>query len=793
MASVFPCAPLGKQPLTSSGFKDATTDETQINEWAERWPDANIATPTGLPQTFDALDVDVPVASEGRHSNGQATLRELTARRGPLPQTRQVLTRSGGVQYHFVSGTLPNNGNARLPGIDVKASGAYVLLPPSVVECEGELREYKFISDRPVVAAPAWLADEVLGSNGNGRGPAVQARTVAGRIPVGERNTTLTSLGGSLRSRGIAEPIIADALLAVNRNTCDPPLSEEEVRRIAASLSRYEPASNLRRSSRSDATSPATHERSGGTPNATNATDATDVWEGTLEEALDELARLIRRYVVLSDEDCYLLALWVAMTYVYDVWYSIPYVHITAPVEDAGKSRLLLVLSGLVSRPWKLGSGLTSSVLIRRTDEEHPTLLLDEIDSVMRSDKDLRNALTGIINDGYQADGQYWMSVPSGKGDGGWDYRGFSTFSPKAFAGIGDVLTKATRSRCLRIEMKPKMADDEWVDLEECEEEFFHNEAQPLAAWFRRWAEDKATRGALKSTTAPTTSINRKRQVFRPLIAIASLAGRRWLERAVSAAGANANTTEPLDFNRTVLACIARHLDRHPSRDGEGVHSETLCRVLQEDENVPLPQRGSWAKADKNEALIKTDQGARELAKVLKRFGVTSRPIRDAEGRQKRGYKFADLEHAVSTYLPEGGVTTVADVASPSLSQDSASCEASHFDGTSVASSNGSVPSLPEDPGFEAALSLCRYPSHRLFDWVTADGRTICGVCHPPAGSVGVQPEPTTERPQPGELGYHAYLIKARTEGWITEPERQEQLRIHRGLRPQQALGGLAE
>ena len=28
--------------------------------------------------------------------------------------------------------------------------------------------------------------------------------------------------------------------------------------------------------------------------------------------------------------------------------------------------------------------------------------------------------------------------------------------------------------------------------------------------------------------------------------------------------------------------------------------------------------------------------------------------------------------------------------------------------------------------------ALCRYPSHRPSDWRTADGRTVCGACHPP-------------------------------------------------------------
>ena len=35
---VFPCRPDDKRPCTSSGFKDATRDETQIREWWTVFP-----------------------------------------------------------------------------------------------------------------------------------------------------------------------------------------------------------------------------------------------------------------------------------------------------------------------------------------------------------------------------------------------------------------------------------------------------------------------------------------------------------------------------------------------------------------------------------------------------------------------------------------------------------------------------------------------------------------------------------------------------------------------------------
>ena len=44
---VFPCNPIDKRPLTASGFKDATRDETQILTWWQQYPNGMIGVPMG--------------------------------------------------------------------------------------------------------------------------------------------------------------------------------------------------------------------------------------------------------------------------------------------------------------------------------------------------------------------------------------------------------------------------------------------------------------------------------------------------------------------------------------------------------------------------------------------------------------------------------------------------------------------------------------------------------------------------------------------------------------------------
>ncbi len=59
------------------------------------------------------------------------------------------------------------------------------------------------------------------------------------RILSGQRNATLASLAGAMRSRGMSQQAIEAALLKENQHRCDPPLEASEVRTIAASIARY--------------------------------------------------------------------------------------------------------------------------------------------------------------------------------------------------------------------------------------------------------------------------------------------------------------------------------------------------------------------------------------------------------------------------------------------------------------------------------------------------------------------------------------------------------------------------
>src|SRR6266699_2798857 len=87
-------------------------------------------------------------------------------------------------------------------------------------------------------------------------------------------------------------------------------------------------------------------------------------WDEPVEGArlLDELRDFIRQYVVLPDHAAEVLALFVAHTYLLDAAEFTPYILVTSPVRECGKSTLLELLDHLVHRARATG-GITAGAL----------------------------------------------------------------------------------------------------------------------------------------------------------------------------------------------------------------------------------------------------------------------------------------------------------------------------------------------------------------------------------------------------------------------------------------------
>lgn len=234
--AVFPLTPGSKRPIAgSNGLKDATTDITQIGLWwGRQYPDANIGIATGERSGIVVLDVDV------KHgASGAASLAALIAEHSTLPPTPEQTTPTGGTHYLFRYAPGVRNSAGKLgPGLDIRGDGGYIAAAPSITN-DGVYawRNLLDLDVMPIAPMPEWLLKLLRPATAK-----IAAEPVVGTIMDGSRNSTLASLAGTMRRRGMSEDAIREALFIENAEKCDPPLDETEVAEIAHSMMRYEPA-----------------------------------------------------------------------------------------------------------------------------------------------------------------------------------------------------------------------------------------------------------------------------------------------------------------------------------------------------------------------------------------------------------------------------------------------------------------------------------------------------------------------------------------------------------------------
>ncbi|WP_137844652.1 bifunctional DNA primase/polymerase [Microbacterium sp. 2FI] len=139
---IFPCKPTEKRPLTEHGFRDATSDGSQIARWWSRWPEANIGMPTGRASAVEVVDIDV----HGR-VRGFAAF-ELARREGLVDRWQALVrTASGGMHAYYPADPdrVQASWQAASAGIDFRGEGGYVIVPPSLVLFEGNRSTYELI------------------------------------------------------------------------------------------------------------------------------------------------------------------------------------------------------------------------------------------------------------------------------------------------------------------------------------------------------------------------------------------------------------------------------------------------------------------------------------------------------------------------------------------------------------------------------------------------------------------------------------------------------------------------
>src|SRR5438093_3221857 len=151
--------------------------------------------------------------------------------------------------------------------------------------------------------------------------------------------------------------------------------------------------------------------------------------------------------------------LWVVHTFAFELRRVSTYLGIESPEKECGKTTLMTLLSRLVNRP-AVAANISSPAFYRAIEELRPTLLIDEADTLLPGNAQLR----GILNAGYTREMAYVLRVVNEAG--GSKLARYSCWGPKAIAQIGH-LPDTLRTRCIILPMQKKTEEEACEPLPE--------------------------------------------------------------------------------------------------------------------------------------------------------------------------------------------------------------------------------------------------------------------------------------------------------------------------------------
>ncbi len=341
-------------------------------------------------------------------------------------------------------------------------------------------------------------------------------------------------------------------------------------------------------------------------------------------ELLDALAATFRRFVALPDGAAETLSLWVLHTHVLDASDVTPRLVLRSPTRRCGKTTTLALLGALVARPLP-AANITPAALFRAVEAFCPTLLVDEADTFLNEDEELR----GLLNAGHY---RPTAAVIRNVGDD-HEARIFRVWAPVAIALIGR-LPATLEDRAIVIPMRRRKPD------ERVEKLWLHRltELEPLRRMAVRWAADHTETLRAADPEIPGWLHDRAADNWRPLLAIADTAGGDWSTRAREAARRLSGAADP-DDGEAGIQLLADLREIFDNNESDELATATILEELVAREDRP------WAEWSRGKPIT-----AHGLARLLKPFGV--HPHRRENWR---GYRRVDFEEAWNRYLEASG------------------------------------------------------------------------------------------------------------------------------------------
>jgi hypothetical protein len=342
-------------------------------------------------------------------------------------------------------------------------------------------------------------------------------------------------------------------------------------------------------------------------------------------ELLDNIEKVFRRYIVLPKGAAEALALWTLHAWTMDAGDISPFLVLVSPTKRCGKTSVLIILYYVTPRS-ELASNISASAVFRYIQETRPTLLIDEADTFVRDNEEMR----GILNSGHTKAAAHVIRNVEINGE--HKPRRFSTWAPKAIATIRALAdTLEDRAIVITLQRKPKAAVVARLRKRDSDE------FATLRRQAARWAADNFEKLTDPDPDVPEVLNDRAADNWRPLLAIADLAGSQWPKRAREAAPLlTGEGHESSSINVDLLANIKKAFG-----DKEAMASADLVAALVADAEWP------WVEWTRGRPLTQ-----RQLARLLKPFFIIPQTVHIHGSKDAKGYSRIAFEEAWAAYLP---------------------------------------------------------------------------------------------------------------------------------------------
>ena len=346
---------------------------------------------------------------------------------------------------------------------------------------------------------------------------------------------------------------------------------------------------------------------------------------------LTDLAETFATYLVLPKGAKEALALWTLHSYLFDATHISPILGLLSPQKRCGKTTLLSVLRVLVHRPLP-ASNISPAAVFRTIEQSAPTLLVDELDTFIGKNEELR----GVLNSGHTRTLAFVIRTVGEE----HEPRQFSTWCPKVVALIGK-LPDTMQDRTIVIPMQRRKRDEPVKRWREDRVDTL----QDLPRKCLRWAHDHLSALRARDPDVPETLHDRAADNWRPLLAIADEMGEACGKTAREALAAIEDIRQ-VEEDSAGINLLADMQKLFVGQQIDCILSRDLAPALARLDERP------WQTWHKDKPITPQD-----IATLLAPFGIKSKELRNDKQQKGMGYQLSALEGIFARYLGSQGST----------------------------------------------------------------------------------------------------------------------------------------